>query len=369
MTPFDAFLASQPTVDALDGFDRRKVLDYGIRPAVASEWAMVHEAYFGPTKWTAQQRIALGKARAMGHELDRLTYIEKRLRVVEDAGTRWALRHQLLDVFGSFARLKSTADEIVPQPEPKAPSRGISFSAPKNGMCDIHIRATERFGVDLEHRLQLETDGTGQDSAQMYDALEQILSGEAGGVVPAARQTQVLVPLEEHTKILRGDGDETVLQLTDGTTMTGAEYLSLLSGEIGVALFHPIEGAVNAYRGERLANPKQRLLAKAMSPACAFPDCRHAAESCEIHHIEAWSRGGETNINNLIPLCKYHNRVNDDLRERQRRGYVTYIDGRPVWISPRGYPVPARVPGAMELLFGPVVTRRMKRAPGTSTSS
>ena len=89
-----------------------------------------------------------------------------------------------------------------------------------------------------------------------------------------------------------------------------------------------------------------------------------------MHHIEAWSQGGETNIANLIPLCKYHNRVNDDVREHARRGHVVYIDGRPVWISPRGYPVPARVPGAMELLFGPLSkARRTIRAPGTSTSS
>lgn len=369
MTPFDAFLASQPTVDALDGFDRRKVLDYGIRPTVATEWEMVHAAYFGATKWTAQQRIALEKARAMGHELDRLTYIEKRLKPITDERTRWALRHELLDVFGSFARLKSKADEIVTPPERKAPSRGISFSAPKNGMCGIYVSATERFGADLEHRLRLETDGTGADSAQMYDALEAIVSGEAGGVVPAAPAPEVIVPLDEHTKILRGEGDDTLLQLADGTTMTGAEYLSLLSDEIGVSLFHPREGAVNCYRGQRFANTKQRILARAMSPTCAVPGCRHGATACEIHHIVPWSKGGETNINNLIPLCRYHNRVNDDERERRRRGYVTYMEGRPVWISPRGYPVPARVPGAMELLFGPVVTRRMKRAPGTSTSS
>lgn len=376
MTPFERFLATQPTIDALDGFDRQAATDMGVRPAVASAWGMVHDTYYGPTKWTAQQRTALGKAHEAGHDLDRLIYIERRLSTVDDAGERWALRHALLDVRGSFARLKTEADAIVPKKAPAASDRGLRFGASKRGMRGIYINATERFAADLEHRLRLDIDpAAGADAQQMYDAFEDMLCDEAGGgVTPAAPQPLVLVPLAHHTCILDGDGDDTVVQLSDGTTMTGAEYLNLLriggaGGEgapISAALFHPLAGPVNAYRQHRLANPKQRILAKAMSPACAVPGCRHSSETCEIHHIQAWSRGGNTNIMNLIPLCKYHNRVNDDIRERRRRGYATYVDGRPVWISPRGYPVPAAVPGAMERLFGALDSHR---APGTSMSS
>ena len=82
-----------------------------------------------------------------------------------------------------------------------------------------------------------------------------------------------------------------------------------------------------------------------------------------------------TNIDNLVMLCRYHNRVNDDDvraasgvtsgapggeshrgRDRnrgRRRGRIDMIRGRPTWVSPRGYPVPnAYHPyGAMQLLF------------------
>lgn len=370
MTPFEHFLASQPTIASLRGFDRQAAVAAGIRPTVASDWELLHGVFYGRTKWTAQQRTAREKAIAAGHDLERLLYIERRLKTVADVGTRWSLRHMLLDVRGSYARLKSEADAIIPKAEPKAPERGVRFTGSRQGMRGIAITATERLAADLEHRLRLGVDPNAPEAPQLYDALVDILTDTSSGVAPAAPTPLVLAPLEEHTKILSGTGDETVLQLTDGTTMTGAEYLGLLGGEIGVALFHPLEGAVNCYRGARFANGKQRILAKAMSPGCAVPDCRRAAEDCEVHHIEAWSQGGETNIANLIPLCTYHNRVNDDVRERARRGHVVYIDGRPVWISPRGYPVPARVPGAMELLFGPLSkARRTIRAPGTSTSS
>ena len=81
---------------------------------------------------------------------------------------------------------------------------------------------------------------------------------------------------------------------------------------------------------------------------------RHAADNCEVHHIKPWSRGGQTNMNNLSVLCRYHNRTNDDDPELRNRGRIVSIRGTPVWVSPRGYPVANDVHpfGAMSLLFG-----------------
>lgn len=139
--------------------------------------------------------------------------------------------------------------------------------------------------------------------------------------------------------------------------MTGAEYLNSTvatsANELEAAVFHPQHGAVNLYRTQRLANDKQRALARAVTPGCPVPGCRHAADSCEIHHITAWQHGGETNIDNLAPLCRYHNRVNDDDPQRARRGRVELVDAQPLWHSPRGYaaPNPVHRPGAMKLLY------------------
>ena len=149
------------------------------------------------------------------------------------------------------------------------------------------------------------------------------------------------------------DSDDVVLALSDGTTMTGAEFLAAQFGDIlEVAAFHPEAGAVNLYRTERRANQKQRDLAKMVSPVCAFPGCRHGADACELHHVTAWKHGGETNLDNLAPLCRYHNRINDDDPGQSKRGRVAMIRGAPVWISPRGYPVKNTDRGVMETLFG-----------------
>ena len=71
-----------------------------------------------------------------------------------------------------------------------------------------------------------------------------------------------------------------------GRSQMAAGYLQHLAGDkLQVALFHPEEGAVNLYTGQRHANWKQRILAKATSPVCLVPDCRHAADHCEVHHV------------------------------------------------------------------------------------
>ena len=218
----------------------------------------------------------------------------------------------------------------------------------------LQIVFDERFLADLEAALRRGIDTSKPAGPQMLERFVALLRD--GYSVPTASPTPlILVPLEDHVRILAGEGDETILGLTDGTTITGAEYLQYLVGDtLQVALFHPEEGAVNLYQGQRRANNKQRILAKATSPVCLVPDCRHAADHCEVHHIIAWKHGGETNMKNLAMLCPYHNRTNDDDAHINKRGRVRFIGGMPVWVSPRGYAVPNPYHqfGAMKLLFG-----------------
>ena len=190
----------------------------------------------------------------------------------------------------------------------------------------------------------------------MEEALWRIVEGKTGGVVAAAPRPIVMVPITEHARIMAGDGDgdDIILTLTDGTTMTGAEYMQQEFGEVlEVAAFHPEEGAVNLYDTERFANQKQRDMACMVSPVCAFPGCRHGAYNSEIHHVDAWKHGGYTNMNNLVPLCRYHNRINDDDPWRKSRGRIAMIRGAPWWVSPRGYHLKNTDRGALDQLFGP----------------
>ncbi|MDK8880513.1 HNH endonuclease, partial [Corynebacterium sp. MSK008] len=121
--------------------------------------------------------------------------------------------------------------------------------------------------ADLEHRLRQGIDDTQPAAPQMEEAFWRIVEGETGGVVAAAPRPIVMVPISEHARIMAGEGDDVILTLTDGTTMTGAEYLQHEFGEtLEVAAFHPEQGAVNLYDTERFANQKQRDMACMVSP-------------------------------------------------------------------------------------------------------
>ncbi|WJY97134.1 HNH endonuclease signature motif containing protein [Corynebacterium fournieri] len=354
MNPFDAFIQAMAaeSMETLRHFDLPVALAAGIAPDKAHAWARMQDVYYGKTKFTRKQALAARKAR--GFSLDELGLIERRVGGVKDAGERWRLRLELLDVTGGYKAIERAARELIPREDNAPAKKQVAFSQPNNGRARITIDTTDRNAADLEHRLRQHIDPALPAAAQMEEEFWRILDGTTGGVVAAAPRPIVMVPIDAHARILAGDGDDVVLTLTDGTTMTGAEYLEYEFGDaLEVAAFHPEHGAVNLYDTERFANQKQRDLACMVSPVCAFPGCRHGALGCEIHHVHAWKHGGLTNMNNLVPLCRYHNRINDDDPWRRKRGHITMIRGAPWWISPRGYHIKNTDRGALDQLFGP----------------
>ncbi|MCQ4627447.1 HNH endonuclease [Corynebacterium sp. CCUG 65737] len=354
-------LISALTTNALDhlkDFDRQKLLSAGFSEATIRNWKRVHEAYYGPTTSPAKQRTAGEVARRRGLSVDKLALIERQIAKIKSPKARNKLRVRLLESAGDYRALNALVKKLLPGAD-TPPQKRITISGSRHGRRTMIITADEHDIADLEAALMNKAlDATRPVAGQLLEHfLDLIRNG--GGVPYAVPRPLLLIPLPEWTKILSGHGDDVTLGLTNGTTITGTEYLARYHAKpeygLEAALFHPTEGAVNLYRDERFANQKQRDLAAATQPVCTSPDCRHAADHCEIHHITPWKDGGETNIGNLAPLCRYHNRVNDDDPQRATRGRIEMRGGTPVWVSPRGYERPNnRHPyGAMRSLFGP----------------
>ncbi len=59
-------------------------------------------------------------------------------------------------------------------------------------------------------------------------------------------------------------------------------------------------------KSKRLATAYQRRALAAVHETCAIDGCSVKFSHCEPHHIEYWENGGETNFNNLVPLCSRH---------------------------------------------------------------
>ena len=348
-------------IEALADFDAQVLLDAGCSPARVRELVKVHTAYYGKTRFTRKQANAIKVARSTRKSMDQLVYIEGRLVGIKDPNEKWRLRLALLSVPGDYETLKRRSKDIVPEVDKPAPEPTVGFGRSDNESRPMNVMGPERDMAAIEYALRQDLED-GPAGPQMYEKLMRLLGlrpdaedDAPAGVAPAVPRPLVLIPLEEHITIMGGAGDDVILGLTDGTTMTGAEFLAQNFGDVlEVAMFHPQEGPVNLYDTQRFANQKQRDLARATMPTCPVPDCRHAADNCEVHHITAWSRGGLTNMDNLAMLCRYHNRTNDDDPTKPHHGRVENIRGTPMWRSPRGYLIPNTVHpfGAMTLLYG-----------------
>ena len=73
---------------------------------------------------------------------------------------------------------------------------------------------------------------------------------------------------------------------------------------------------------KRLADAEQRFLAITGHLICQHPDCNVRAVRCEIHHIVSFAAGGQTENDNLCPLCRKHNLLNDDKPNETKNGHV-----------------------------------------------
>ncbi|KQP56831.1 hypothetical protein ASF51_02725 [Agreia sp. Leaf283] len=59
-------------------------------------------------------------------------------------------------------------------------------------------------------------------------------------------------------------------------------------------------------REVRLYTRAQRVVIATLQGGCAAPGCDAPASFCEVHHLQHWSEGGKTDINDGILLCRFH---------------------------------------------------------------
>ncbi len=162
------------------------------------------------------------------------------------------------------------------------------------------------------------------------DALAKRL-GQDDGRTPKQRRADALTEIVYHAmdegKLPRRNGVRPHVTVT--TTLEG------LKGELGAAASElepglPISSktvqrlacdgtlsrvlkadsvVVDVGRATRAISPAQRRGLKARHRGCCGPGCDRPINWTTPHHIEFWSRGGPSNLPNLLPLCYFHHRL------------------------------------------------------------
>ncbi len=72
-------------------------------------------------------------------------------------------------------------------------------------------------------------------------------------------------------------------------------------------------------RSQRTHSKAQRIAMAVRDGGCVIPGCDRPPSWCEAHHVEEWGRGGCTDLDNGVLLCRHHHRWLDETGARIQR--------------------------------------------------
>lgn len=141
----------------------------------------------------------------------------------------------------------------------------------------------------------------------------------------AQRRADALVDLAHHALACRAEGEarpsievhvawETLTERRPRLAETGgghvlvAEVVRRLACDCtaGRVVFGPRGAPIEVGARTRTVPRRLRRAVVARDRSCRFPGCRRWAGWCDVHHIVHWAEGGETVLENLILLCRFH---------------------------------------------------------------
>lgn len=143
------------------------------------------------------------------------------------------------------------------------------------------------------------------------EALTELVAAGAGAESnPRRREPLFNVFVDQQTLRENRWRVDTISQLADGTVIP----IKILSHWKCEALMSRVvldarRAVLELGRTERYANRAQRRALLARDRGCAIPGCDRPPEQCDAHHIQFWEDFGDTDIDNLVLLCRHHHRA------------------------------------------------------------
>lgn len=158
------------------------------------------------------------------------------------------------------------------------------------------VETGERLRATLEPGPPAEGD-TRSAAARRADVLVDILNGASGR--PAIT---VHVSAETLTRSEPG-----ISETGHGTFLTSDEIRRIAcDADLRRVILDPHSQPLDVGRTSRLVTPALRAAVCARDLRCVFPGCDRPSHWCDAHHVHHWVDGGETVIDNLVLLCRYH---------------------------------------------------------------
>ena len=225
---------------------------FGIVLPKAKEYAKHADALLGLADSPRLQREFLALAEQRQLSLDHLVMVNRHAKKLKKRGAAWKLRAELIAHEGSYKEVNAYGNRRVKEIQGEKPKEpGVKVSQVKNGMVTMTVTDTRRRITDFTKTLDaIETTEQPRKKALLEAVWKHIDGG--GGILKPEYRTVIAIGLDQSATITRGEGDDSIIGASDGTTMTGAEIVNLampgaLGDKVYAGLLHPTAGPVNLY--------------------------------------------------------------------------------------------------------------------------
>ena len=153
------------------------------------------------------------------------------------------------------------------------------------------------------------------------------------------------------------DAGQAVIEQAGGIHV-GREAARRVACDAGlVELRHAADGEVLEVgrRTRTIPTALRRALQSRDRSQCQFPGCR--SRHCDAHHVVHWADGGETQLFNLVLVCRFHHRAVHE------EGFQVVADGAGgfQFLRPNGEPLPAVPPAPRWEGVGPPLAPTVER--------
>jgi len=173
-------------------------------------------------------------------------------------------------------------------------------------------------------------------SQRRADALVRMAEGYLSKSGSANSGDRYLVHVHTDMETLKADGTGAESEVEECCNVS-AETSRRLSCDAGVV--HWLENkkgeTLSIGRKARTIPPAIRRALKRRDHGCRFPGCT-CSRFVDAHHITHWADGGETNLNNLVLLCRRHHRMVHE----EGFGIHSQTDGQVYFADPQGQHLP-----------------------------
>jgi uncharacterized protein DUF222/HNH endonuclease len=197
----------------------------------------------------------------------------------------------------------------------------------------VVARALERLSGEIP--AMPEEDGEEFRDARRADALVALTTGTAGG--GESTPTTVIV----HAQIEGLSASDGGCELDGGPAVAAETARRLLcEGRSQLVIEDAVRNAVGVGRLSREPTPWMLRQLRYRDGGCTFPGCG-SRRFAKAHHIVWWSRGGRTDMDNLVVVCTFHHKLVHEFGwsiERDPDGTVRWL--RPDGTSYRAGPAP-----------------------------